>query len=100
MRRPAFSQIIAVVAALVVAISTVQLYRVIDCQTELNEQFRIALDQRVQATADLESAQRDLLGAVLASDDSSPAIQQYLINLDELAETRAQNPLPKRVSCP
>lgn len=105
---PSRQTIIGVLVILIAVSSTTMVFRQADhlqdvtaCQAQYNEDFRVALSRRLQASDDEADAQRNLLRTITSTPngDSSAAIGRYLVALDDLEKARAQNPLPKRTDC-
>lgn len=76
---------------------------VVECQTQLNQDFRTALVARSQAAANERTAQKTLL--LVTSDPKTSqtakyeAIQNYLKTLDAADQARADSPLIENTRC-
>jgi hypothetical protein len=86
---------------LMLVLSSVNYYRVINCQTDYNKAIAAALNLRSEAQRDEGKAQIELLTASL-SGDRARALQEtheYIDAISRLEQVRASNPLPDPPDC-
>lgn len=92
--------VLSIVTVTALSISTSRTEDQITCQTEFNQRFIGALQERVDASARERQAQRELLTSTPATrPEREQALRTYLQKLDEADQAREQNPYPVQTDC-
>lgn len=92
--------VLAIITVTGLSISTNRAEDQINCQTEFNQQFVTALQERVDAGARERQAQRELLTSKATTrPEREKVLRTYLQRLDEADQAREQNPYPVPANC-